>query len=248
VDTAFKMLQPSVRYSLDAVVELPEVIHTNVDVPLTSEQDKVYKAMTKAFEADVAGKKITAVNAAVAMGKLLQVSGGWVYAGEHGTVKLDAQPRHDMLIDLIEQNDQKVLVFAPFTHTVDGLSELLTAAKIDHCKVDGRMGVTQRANEFNLFQNTDKYKAMVAHPTCLAHGITLTAANMIIWYLPFASLDITDQANARITRVGQRHVQRVVHLQSTPVEKKIYRLLKAKATVQDALLSLLAQATSPDAA
>lgn len=248
VETAFKMLQPSVRYSLDAVVELPEVIHTNIDIPLTPEQDKTYKTLAKAFEADVAGKKITAVNAAVAMGKLLQVSGGWVYAGPMGTVKLDAKPRHDVLIDLIQQNDQKVLVFAPYTHMVDGLSELLTANDIDHCKIDGRMGNNQRGHEFNLFQNTDKYKAMVAHPTCLAHGVTLTAANMIIWYLPFASLDITDQANARITRVGQRHVQRVVHLQSTPVEKKIYRLLKAKATVQDALLSLLAQATSPDAA
>lgn len=248
VETAFKMLQPSVRYSLDAVVELPEVIHSNVDIPLTPEQDKVYKTLAKAFEADVAGKKINAVNAAVAMGKLLQVSGGWVYAGEFGTVKLDATPRHDMLIDMVEQNDQKVLVFAPYTHTVDGLSEVLTGAKIDFCKVDGRDSHTQRAHEFNLFQNTDKYKCMLAHPTCLAHGVTLTAANMIIWYLPFASLDITDQANARITRVGQRHVQRIVHFQSTPVEKKIYRLLRAKALVQDQLLSLLAQATSPDAA
>jgi SNF2 family DNA or RNA helicase len=248
VETAFKMLQPSVRFSLDAVVELPEVLHSNVDIPLSSEQDKAYKAIAKAFEADVAGQKITAVNAAVAMGKLLQVAGGWVYAGDFGAVSLDAQARHDMLIDMIQANDKKVLVFAPFTHTIDGLTKVLTTAGIDHVAMDGRMAHTQRAHEFNLFQNTDKYSTLLAHPQCLAHGVTLTAANLIIWYLPMCSLDIYDQANARITRVGQRHVQRVVHFQSTPVEKKIYRLLRTKANVQEALLSLLAHATSPDAA
>jgi SNF2 family DNA or RNA helicase len=243
IDTAFKMLQPSVRYSLDAVVELPEVLHSTVDVPLTSQQDTVYKTLSKAFQTDVAGHTITAANAAVAMGKLLQVSGGWVYAGEFKTVALDAKPRQDMLVDLINQNERKVLVFAPFTHTLDGLSPILTAAGIEHCKVDGRDGQAQRSNYFNLFQNTDKYKVLLAHPTCLAHGLTLTAADMIIWYMPITSLDIYDQANARITRIGQRHVQRIVHLQSTPVERKIYRLLRTKANVQEALLALLASAT-----
>lgn len=246
-ETAFRMLQPSVRYSLDAVVELPEVVHSHIDVPLTVQQKKVYDTLSKAFMADVAGQQITAVNAAVAMGKLLQVSGGYVYAGDGLSIPLDATPRKQVLLDTINQNERKVIVFAPFTHCLDGLAEMFEklppGAEIEFAKIDGRTPQGRRSEIFNLFQNTDKYKVLLAHPTCLAHGITLTAADLIIWYMPITSLDIYDQANARITRVGQKHKQKVIHLQSTPVEKKIYRLLRTKAITQGALLALLADAT-----
>lgn len=244
IQTAFNMLQPSVRYSLDAVVELPEVISSTIDIPLTATQSKIYDNLAKLFQADIAGQKITAVNAAVAMGKLLQVSGGWVYADKNA-IPTDAKPRQDALIDLINANARKVLVFAPFNHTIEGLHEIFNQKNItfDHAVVHGGVSSGARSEIFNLFQNTDKYKVLLAHPQCLAHGLTLTAADLIIWYMPITSLDIYDQANARITRVGQRHVQRVIHLQSTSVEKKIYALLRAKARVQDALLDMLAHAT-----
>jgi SNF2 family DNA or RNA helicase len=243
IETAFKMLQPNVRYSLDAVVELPEVVHSTIDVPLTTQQAKVYKTLADAFVADVGAGRIVAVNSAVAMGKLLQVSGGWVYAGDFGAIALDSKPRQQVLIDQINANERKVIVMVPFTHALDGLSAALTEAEIEHCKVDGRVAHGQRSEYFNLFQNTDKYKVLLAHPVCLAHGLTLTAADTIIWYMPITSLDIYDQANARITRVGQTYKQKIIHLQSTSVEKRIYRLLRSKALTQSALLSMLAEAT-----
>lgn len=252
IETAFKMLQPSVRYSLDSVVELPEVVHQTIDVPLTNLQKKTYKALADAFQADIAGEKITAVNAAVAMGKLLQVSGGWVYAGDK-VVEIDAEPRHKLLCDLVQQNERKVLIFCPYKHAIDGLSAILgapaqdgnaaTGAGIDHCVVHGGIDQRRRSELFNLFQNTTKFHVMLAHPACLAHGLTLTTADTIIWYMPITSLDIYDQANARISRVGQTHKQKVIHLQSTPVEKRIYSLLRAKSRVQDELLAMLANAT-----
>ncbi len=244
IETAFKMLQPSVRYSLDAVVELPEVVHRTIDVPLTKEQKTAYDSLSKAFQADVQGEKITAVNAAVAMGKLLQVSGGWVYAGDKAKpVCLDAAPRIDALIDLVNSNERKVLIFVPYIHTIEGLSPTLDKAGIEHAIVHGGITAGDRSSIFRLFQQTDKYKALLAHPACLAHGLTLTAADLIIWYMPITSLDIYDQANARITRIGQKHRQQVVHLQSTPVERKIYRLLQGKSNVQAQLLAMLANAT-----
>lgn len=242
IETAFKMLQPSVRYSLDAVVELPEVVHRTIDVPLTKEQKAAYDALSKAFQADVQGEKITAVNAAVAMGKLLQVSGGWVYAGDK-SVPLDSSPRIDSLVDLVNANERKVLIFVPYLHTIQGLSPILDKAGIEHAVVHGGVSAGDRADCFRLFQQTDKYKALLAHPACLAHGLTLTAADLIIWYMPIASLDIFDQANARISRIGQKHRQQVVMLQSTSVERKIYSLLRGKANVQAQLLAMLANAT-----
>jgi SNF2 family DNA or RNA helicase len=234
-----------VRFDLDAVVELPEVISRTIDVPLTPMQAKVYKTLASEFMAEIDNNKVTAVNAAVAMGKLLQVSGGWVYANPIGAVPVfkvdDPMPRHQMLVDLINENERKVIVYAPYRHAIEGLSKILDHADIEHAVVHGE--ISGRGEIFNQFQHTTKFKVLLAHPQCVAHGLTLTAADTIIWYMPITSLEIYEQANARITRVGQKHKQKILHLQSTPVERKIYNLLQRKQKVQDTLLQMLAEAT-----
>jgi len=245
IERAMAMLQPNVRFDLADVVELPETIMRAVDVPLTPLQAATYQKLAKEFVAEIGINQITAQNAAVAMGKLLQVSGGWVYAKPMGSIKVfkpaDPMPRHDVLIDLINENERKVIVYVPYRHTIEGLSEVLDAAGIEHAVVHG--SVSGRSEIFNLFQNTTKYKVLLAHPECVAHGLTLTASDHIIWYQPITSLDIYEQANARITRVGQKFKQRVTHLQSTQVERKIYSMLMRKQKVQDTLLGLLSEAT-----
>ncbi len=245
LERAMAMLQPNVRFDLDAVVELPEVISRTIDIPMTKAQGKVYKLLADNFKAEIGTHQITAVNAAVAMGKLLQVSGGWVYAGDKKVEVFDPNepmPRHATLIDLINENERKVIVYVPYRHAIEGLSPILDAAGIEHAVVHG--DVTHRGELFNQFQNTDKYKVLLAHPQCVAHGLTLTAADTIIWYLPITSLEIYEQANARITRIGQKHKQKILHLQSTQVEKKIYSLLQRKQKVQDSLLEMLEEATA----
>lgn len=242
VDTAFRWMQPAVRYSLDDVVELPPVVFRSIDVDLSPTQKKTYDKLVNEFAVMVANKQITALNAGAAMSKLLQVAGGWVYTKSPDYVGVDPQPRIDALLDIIDSAERKLLVFVPFRHAIEELSKVLDAHKIEHCVVHGQ--VSDRDHLFNLFQNTPKYKVLLAHPECLAHGLTLTIADTIVWYAPIASLDIYDQANARITRVGQQHKQQVIHLQGTPVEKKIYGLLRSKRKIQDELLNLFEDATA----
>lgn len=244
VDKAFAMLQPSVRYSLDDVVELPPLISRTIGVPLSSQQKKVYDKVAEEFTTMVAQHQITAANAGAAMNKLLQIGGGWVYTQAPNFVRLDASERIATLMDLIASAERKVLVFVPYRHMIEGISGIFDRLKpgFDHCMVHGN--TKDRDQLFNLFQNTDKYKAMLAHPACIHHGLTLTAADTSIWYLPFASLDVYDQANARFRRVGQTHKQQLIHLQASPVEKKIYALLAKKQRVQEQLLQLLEEATA----
>jgi hypothetical protein len=158
-------------------------------------------------------------------------------------VPLDNEKRIEALVDAINATDRKVLVFAPFKHALGGISDALTAEGIEHAVVSGDTPANDRAQVFNLFQNTDKYRVIVAHPQCLAHGITLTAADTIIWFAPVTSLEIYDQANHRIRRVGQKHKQLLLHLQSTPVERKIYALLQKKQRVQEKFLELFEEAS-----
>lgn len=242
VDDAFRMMQPSVRFDLDDVVELPDLISRTLDVDLSHEQKKTYDKLVREMQVMIADKTITAVNAGAALNKLLQVATGWVYTQAPEFIRLDATPRTDLLLELIEEAARKVLVFVPYRHAVEGLSAMLTAQGIDHAVVHG--DVKDRDNIFYLFQNTPKYKVLLAHPECLAHGLTLTVADTIIWYSPTASLEIYDQANARIRRVGQKHKQQILHLQSTPAERKIYALLRGKQKVQDKLLTLFEEATA----
>jgi hypothetical protein len=238
VDKAYATLQPSVRFTLDDVTELPECIERTVDVEMGPKQAKIYKALADQCYAAVQSHEITAANAGAVMMKLLQVSTGWVYSKERDVVALDNTKRIEALVDAVNATDRKVLVFVPFKHALAGISGALNKEGIEHACVDGDTPANERAQIFNIFQNTSKYRALVAHPQCLAHGITLTAADTIIWFAPVTSLEIYDQANHRIRRVGQKHKQLVLHLQSTPVEKKIYKMLQGKQKVQNKLLAL----------
>lgn len=243
VDRAYAALQPAVRYTIDDIKELPERIDRTVDVALGPIQAKVYKDLVEHCVAGVQSHQITAANAGAVMMKLLQVSAGWVYTGTQLIVPLDNNKRIEALIDAIYSTDRKVLVFSPFKHALEGISQALTKEGIEHATVSGDTPMTRRSEIFNLFQNTDKYKVLNAHPQCLAHGITLTAANTIVWFAPTTSNEIYDQANHRIIRVGQTSKQLILHLQSTPVEKKIYALLRQQQQVQGQLLDLFEHAT-----
>lgn len=247
VDRAFQTLQPAVRFTLEDVTELPECIERTIDVDMGTKQAKIYDALAKQCYAAVHSQEITAANAGAVMMKLLQVSTGWVYDKDRNVVGLDNNKRIEALVDAINATERKVLVFAPFKHALAGISAALTSEGIDHATVDGDTPATERAQVFNIFQNTSKYRVILAHPQCLAHGITLTAADTVIWFAPVTSLEIYDQANHRIRRVGQQHKQLVLHLQSTPVERKIYRMLQTKQKVQDKLLDLFEAYTAETA-
>jgi len=243
VETAYSCMQPAVRFTLDDVVELPEKVIRTQDVAMSAKQMKVYKALTSACHAAIHNHEITAANAGAVMMKLLQVATGWVYDKDRNVVGLDGEPRLEALLEAIDGSSNKVLVFVPFIHSLAGISERLTREGIEHACVSGETNVSDRSNIFNLFQNTDKYKVILAHPQCLAHGITLTTADTIVWFAPVTSLETYEQANARISRVGQKNKQLVLHLQGTAVEKKIYKLLQNNQQVQNSFLDMFADAT-----
>jgi SNF2 family DNA or RNA helicase len=247
VDNAFAMLQPSVRYALEDVLELPEmIVRPATEVPMSKQQAEVYGKIKRELVAMVHEKVITAHNAGVAMNKLLQVAGGWVYTKAPAFVKLDAEPRLTALLDLVESCNRKVIVFVPFRHAIEGISALFQsdAIAIDHAVIHGDVNANDRALLLNDFQHTPRYKVLLAHPGCVHHGLNLTAADTTIWYLPVLSLDVYEQANARIRRAGQKHKQQIFRLTSTPIESRCYHLLRTKEALQDKLLQMLEDNTA----
>lgn len=244
VERAYKVLQPAVRYTLDDVYELPETIERSIDIELGPKQKKAYDDLSKFCYHAVQNGEITAANAGAVMSKLLQVSCGWVYTREGNTIPLDNDKRVEALIDAVLSTDRKCLVFVPYKHALQGISDALTKEGIGHAVVSGDTSANERAEIFSLFQNTRKYHAIAAHPSCMSHGLTLTAADTIIWFSPTTSLETYEQVNARISRVGQKHKQLILHFQATPVERRLYKLLQEKQKVQEQLLEMFAMATT----
>jgi SNF2 family DNA or RNA helicase len=73
----------------------------------------------------------------------------------------------------------------------------------------------------------------------MAHGLTLTAASMIIWYAPTNNNDTYNQANARIVRPSQKNVTNIVHMYATAGERNTYKALWEKTRMQDVVLDLV---------
>ena len=242
-DIAFDWMQPAVRFSLDDVTELPDAITRPIHVDLSKQQENIYDTVKKDLVAQIRDKKITALNAGAAMGKLLQISGGWVYTHAPDYVRLDASPRVGALIDLIEASSRKVIVCVPYRHMLEGIDGIFRRIKVDFdwCVVHG--DTKDRDELFNLFQHTDKYHAMLAHPGCISHGLNFTSADTVIWYIPITSYDTYEQTEARIRRSGQKHKQQFLQMRATPIEERLYTLLRQKETGQDKLLALFEEDT-----
>lgn len=238
------VLQPSVRYALDDVTELPALVIRAVDVDMGPHQKKAYDTMEREAYAAIQNNEITAMNAGAVLNKLLQISTGWVYTRDHRTVPLDNDVRLNQLRDDVLASEKKVLVFVPFTHALDGIAEFLRKEGIDVATVSGETPAGQRLSIFNAFQNTSQFHTLVAHPQCMAHGLTLTAASVIIWFAPTTSLEIFDQANARIRRIGQDTRQLILLYQATRAEKRMYAKLSAKQSVQNTLLDMFEESTA----
>ena len=238
LDRVHAVMQPAVRFTIDDVVELPEVVERVVEVELGAKQSAVYRQMEAQAYAAIEAEEITAMNAGAVLNKLLQISCGYVYTRDGETVPLDNAARIEALLDIVAATDRKVLVFVPFKHALKGIAEALAKDRIEHAVVSGDTPNGERGDIFAAFQQSSKYKVIAAHPATMSHGLTLTAADTVVWFGPTTSLETFEQANARIRRYGQKHKQQIIMLQGTPVEKRMYARLRAKQKIQDALLEM----------
>jgi len=212
--------------------------YTHREIALTPQQKKYYKILKSQMVAVADGEQITAANAAVNMNKLLQLSCGAVYTDSGETIEFDIKNRYKVLQEVINESSQKVLVFVPFKHVIDLLEEKLEADGVTTEIIRGDVSANNRTRIFDEFQNTPNPQVLIIQPQAAAHGVTLTAANTIVWWGPTSSLETYAQANARVHRSGQTHPCTVVQLQGSPVEKAVYKMLDNRINVHTKMIDL----------
>lgn len=228
-DKVFNALQPAIRYSKDQCLDLPPVITMTREVPLTPQQIKYYNLIKDQMLVQAAGETITAVNAAAMLSKLLQVSAGAALTDTKEVVEFDAAPRLGVLEEILEETPRKVIVFALFRASIETIQNHLTSKGISNDCIHGGVSATKRANIIHRFQTDPDPRVLVMQPAATAHGITLTAADTVVFYGPLMSVEQYIQAIARADRKGQNSDKvTVIHIEGSPVEKKMFKALSAK--------------------
>lgn len=237
-DVVHKTLQPAIRFTKEQCLDLPEVTYVDREAPLTLQQKHYYKILREEFIMEAGDEHVTSANVAVNMGKLLQLSGGAVYSNSGNVLQFDVSNRLKVVKEVIDEASAKVLIFAPFKHTIAMLYEFLNNVNIITECITGEVSLNKRTKLFNDFQTLPEPKVLIIQPQAAAHGITLTAANTIIWYSPITSTETYLQANARIDRKGQKNAMTIVNIEGSAVERKLYRLLSGRLEAHVKLLDL----------
>jgi SNF2 family DNA or RNA helicase len=241
-----KVLQPAIRFEKDQCLDLPEVTFVEREAPLTPQQLKYYRMLKKQMTISAAGEEVTAVNAATNINKLLQISGGAVYTDNREVIEFDVSNRIQVILEVIEEASHKVLVFVPFTHTIELLREVLEKNNISCGVINGQVSVNKRSELVKDFQEKSDPHVLIIQPQAASHGLTLTAADTIIWYAPVTSVETYLQANARINRPGQKNAMTIVHIKGSEVESRLYSMLQNNITNHEKIVDLYRQEISQD--
>ena len=237
-DTVFRVLQPAVRFTKEECLDLPDMVYTKRQVEMSAQQKRYYKKLKEDMIMQAAGEEVTAANAAVNMNKLLQISSGAVYTDGKETLEFDIRQRYSVLREVIDESSKKVLIFVPFKHTIQILSDRLNEDKITNAVINGSVPAPKRTEIFKQFQDEEHPRVLIIQPQAAAHGVTLTGANTVVWWGPTSSLETYAQANVRVHRSGQDHKCTVVQLQGSAIEKHVYRMLDNKINVHTKIIDL----------
>lgn len=212
---------------------LPERTTVSHPVVLDTKAEKAYTEMEKNLLIQVDDETITADTATVLTTKLLQIASGAVYNADH-----EAQLVHgckvEAFLELVESlNGQPALVFYHFQHERDRIVAALRKSRL-------RVRVFQGAQDADDWNNRE-IDILLAHPASTAYGLNLQqGGNQVIWFTPNWSLELYQQANARLHRQGQTQHVIIHHLVvQGSVDEDVMRALDGKADTQEALLESL---------
>lgn len=206
-------------------LKMPECIFNIVMVELSEKDMKLYRKLERDLLLPFEDSDVDAKNAAVLSNKLLQMASGAVY-DEFGDVKLIHDKKLDALEDLIEAaNGKPVLVYYGFKHDKDRIKKRFEVEEIN-------------ISEDIAKWNEGKIQIALCHPSSTGHGLNLQEGGCtIIWFSMTWSLELYQQANARLYRQGQKHTVVIHHIiAKDTVDEKVIQALENKDTSQTALI------------
>jgi SNF2 family DNA or RNA helicase len=230
-------MQPAIRHAREDCFELPDVQTLELHADMTKHQRDLVKTLTDEARAILAdGQEITAANAAAVLTKILQVEAGGIYDADHEVHRVDAKPYFEAIEGVLDQADTPVLIFVNFRSSAQATADYLEQKGFRIGRVLG--GSRERAALFDAFQ-AGELDAIVAVPSTMSHGLTLTRSRIVVWASPPFSFETYEQANGRVIRRGQKNNVLIYHLVQTSLDKDLFSRLESRQRLQEAVLNLL---------
>ena len=211
-------------------IQLPELIVQDVPVALDGAGLRAYREMERTMVAEIDGEEISATSAAAMTGKLLQLCGGGVY-DEYGEEHHVHDAKLEALGELIEALNEPCLLFYGYRHELPYIREVLKGK---------RWRELQSAADAEMW-NRGEVDVLLAHPASCAYGLNLQdGGRHVVWYTLTWSLELYQQANARLHRQGQQKPV-IVHrlLVQGGMDEDVAKALEGKDEMQAALVEAL---------
>lgn len=211
-------------------LDIPERIDNTISISLSPSAINKYKQLEKDLVLELGENDITASNAAVLTNKLLQMSNGAIYSENKSVVEIHEE-KLEALLDIIEAaNDKPVLIFYSFQHDFDRIINFLKSKKLKAIGLEDSKDIAE--------WNKGKIPILLVHPASAGHGLNLQyGGNIIVWFGLTWSLELYQQANARLHRQGQKENVIIHHLVAAgTVDEDVMKALGNKEINQNMLL------------
>jgi len=228
----------SYRVLKEDCLDLPDKIYMKRQINLSSEQLKVYDQMRKEALATLNGKKVTTVNALTQLMRLHQITCGH-FTSDDGTTQPIKNNRMTELMDVLEETEGKAIIWAHYQYDITNIIKEVVKVHGPGSIVDyyGLTPQDERQPNIKKFQSDPKCRFIVGTPSTGGYGITLTAANTVIYYSNGYDLEKRLQSEDRAHRIGQKKsVTYVDILADETVDEKIVKSLRKKINIASEVL------------
>ena len=228
----------SYRVLKEDCLDLPAKIYMKRQINLSPDQHKLYEQMRKEALATLNGKKVTTVNALTQLMRLHQITCGH-FTSDDGVTQPIKNNRIDELMDVLEEVEGKAIIWAHYQYDITNIIKEVTKVHGPGSIVDyyGLTPQSERQGNIKKFQNDDKCRFLVGTPQTGGYGITLTAANTVIYYSNGYDLEKRLQSEDRAHRIGQqKSVTYVDILADETVDEKIVKSLRKKINIASEVL------------
>ena len=239
LDELSEKLKPfSYRVLKEDCLDLPDKIYMKRIIELTSEQKQVYEQMRKEALAILRGKTITTMTALTQLMRLHQITCGH-FAADDGTIQTIKNNRLNELMDVLEEIEGKAIIWAHYQYDIKSIIKEITKVHGPGAVVDyyGLTPQDERQPNIKRFQDDPRCRFLVGTPSTGGYGITLTAANTVIYYSNGYDLEKRLQSEDRAHRIGQhKPVTYVDILAEETVDEKIVKSLRKKINIASEVL------------
>ena len=233
-----KLKDFSYRVLKDDCLDLPDKIFIKRQIQLTPDQRRLYDQMKKEAIAILKGKQSTTVNTLTQLMRLQQITCGHFTADDGGTQPIPNN-RITELMDVLEETEGKAIIWAHYQYDITAIIQAVSKKYGPGSIVDyyGLTPQEERQPNIKRFQDDPKCRFIVGTPSTGGYGITLTAANTVIYYSNGYDLEKRLQSEDRAHRIGQKKSVTYVDLMADDtVDEKIVKALRKKINIASEVL------------